>query len=69
MERENEVRCIAYTIWQEEGCPNGCDYKHWVRAESIWEGQHAIIAVDNSKSPLKRTAKPRTRVREASKKT
>lgn len=39
MEREDEVRLIAYRIWEEEGCPNGRDCEHWFRAEIIWEQQ------------------------------
>lgn len=23
----------AYQIWQESGCPDGCDLDHWLRAE------------------------------------
>lgn len=24
----------AYQIWEEEGCPTGCELDHWLRAES-----------------------------------
>ena len=37
MARENEVRLIAYIIWEEEGCLEGRDCEHWLRAEAIWE--------------------------------
>ena len=39
MGRDDEVRLIAYRIWEEEGCPNGRDCEHWFRAEIIWEQQ------------------------------
>lgn len=39
MGREEEVRLIAYRIWQEENCLDGRDCEHWVRAEVIWEDQ------------------------------
>jgi len=67
MVREDEVRCIAYNIWQAEGCPGGCDYEHWFKAESIWDEQQQSIAGQN-KSPSKRTAKPQARVSAARKK-
>jgi hypothetical protein len=37
MAREEEVRLIAYRLWEEEGCPNGRDCDHWLKAEAIWE--------------------------------
>ena len=38
IEREDEVRLIAYSIWEED-CPDGRDCEHWFRAEAIWEQQ------------------------------
>jgi hypothetical protein len=35
--RDNEIRQLAYRIWQEEGCPDGCHVEHWIRAQMIWE--------------------------------
>ena len=35
MEREDEIRLIAYNIWQEEGCFDGRDCEHWFRAEAM----------------------------------
>jgi hypothetical protein len=37
MDRDNDIRLIAYHIWEEEGCPDGKDCEHWTRAEMIWE--------------------------------
>jgi hypothetical protein len=37
MEREDEIRLIAYQLWEAEGCVNGRDYENWYRAEAIWE--------------------------------
>ena len=37
MVKEDEIRLIAYTIWEQENCPNGKDCEHWFRAEAIWE--------------------------------
>jgi len=30
---EERIRERAYAIWQEAGCPQGCDQDHWLRAE------------------------------------
>ncbi|WP_448187502.1 DUF2934 domain-containing protein [Azospirillum sp. sgz301742] len=30
---EQRIRDRAYAIWQEQGCPEGCDYEHWLKAE------------------------------------
>lgn len=37
MGREDEIRLIAYAIWEEESCPDGRDCEHWLMAEAIWE--------------------------------
>jgi hypothetical protein len=37
MQRDDEVRQIAYKIWQEEGCPDGRDQEHWFKAEAAWQ--------------------------------
>jgi len=29
----DEVACLAYLIWQEEGCQPGCDQRHWFEAQ------------------------------------
>ena len=39
MGREDEIKLIAYKIWEEEGCLDGRDCDHWFRAEVIWEQQ------------------------------
>jgi hypothetical protein len=45
MNREDEIRLIAYSIWEQEGCPNGRDYEHWLRAEALWEKKHNTLEV------------------------
>jgi hypothetical protein len=34
---DDEIRQLAYGIWQQEGCPDGCDVDHWFKAKMIWE--------------------------------
>jgi len=29
IERDEQIREIAYRIWQEEGCPAGSEVEHW----------------------------------------
>lgn len=37
MGREDEIRLMAYSIWLQEGCPDGKDCEHWLRAEAAWQ--------------------------------
>ncbi len=37
MNRDEEIRKVAYKLWQEEGCPDGYEIQHWLRAKKIWE--------------------------------
>ena len=34
--RDEETRQLAYKLWQEEGCPDGYDVQHWLKAETVW---------------------------------
>ena len=38
-DREEEIRLIAYRIWEEESRPHGRDWEHWRKAEAIWQDQ------------------------------
>jgi hypothetical protein len=41
MDREEGIRIIAYHIWEEEGRNSrGNDIEHWLKAETIWQGQN-----------------------------
>jgi hypothetical protein len=56
MGREDEIRLIAYRIWEEEQCVHGHDCEHWFRAEAIWERQQKEKASAKSiKTGSKRT--------------
>ncbi len=53
MAREDEIRLIAYNIWQEEGCVDGRDCEQWMRAEIIWarrEREKALAKTVEAKS-------------------
>lgn len=43
MYHDDEVRLIAYRIWEEEGQPDGRDLEHWLKAEAIWQERQAQI--------------------------
>jgi len=52
MAREDEIRVIAYKIWEEEGRVDGHDGDHWFRAEAIWERE------EKEKSPPRLSKEP-----------
>ncbi len=37
MSHADEVRVIAYRIWEEEGHPEGRALDHWLKAEVLWD--------------------------------
>jgi hypothetical protein len=34
MNKEQQIRDVAYAIWESEGRPSGCEDKHWKQAET-----------------------------------
>ena len=42
MGKEDEIKIIAYRIWEEEGYRHGHDVEHWFKAEIIWETEHPV---------------------------
>ena len=41
MAKENEIRLVAYNIWEQEGRPAGKDVEHYLRAKKILEEREA----------------------------
>ena len=37
MGRDDEIRIIAYRIWEEGNRSHGRNIEHWLKAEAIWE--------------------------------
>jgi hypothetical protein len=64
MAREDDIKVIAYNIWEEEGCEDGHDCEHWFRAEVIWEDQQA----SKRKTAAATAAKPAAKAKPKSKK-
>ncbi|HYG85191.1 MAG TPA: DUF2934 domain-containing protein [Azospirillum sp.] len=58
MDVEQRIRERAYAIWQEEGCPEGCDYQHWVRAEKEIAGSspEPVTTKSNGRTAAKKPA-------------
>ena len=57
--REEEIRLIAYQLWENEGRPQGPHLEHWIRAESLWREQQGREHTDDPAPALKRRRKRR----------
>jgi len=44
MDRETEIRQIAYQLWEKEGRPQGRDLEHYFKAEAIYKQRHGAVA-------------------------
>ena len=55
IDRDEEIRQLAYRFWQEAGCPDGTDLQHWLKAEESWLENHPS---ENRTKPTK-ARKPR----------
>ena len=53
--RDEEIRQIAYRLWQEAGCPNGYDVQHWLEAETIVLRKNRTQAKSKEPKPRKRS--------------
>ena len=40
IDRDEEIRQLAYRFWQEEGYRHGYDVQHWLKAEGIWREEY-----------------------------
>ena len=68
MGREDEIRLIAYEIWEGEGCPIGRDCEHWFRAEVVWEQKNSKGKLEESKLDSKQSIKSAGKVKASKKK-
>jgi hypothetical protein len=62
MNRDEEIRQVAYKLWQEEGYPHGYEVQHWLKAEAIWQEKHRAKSKpkESKPKPLKRTKSRKT---------
>jgi hypothetical protein len=42
MATEEQIRELAYAIWDKEGCPEGKHLEHYFRAKQTLEEQEAV---------------------------
>ena len=69
MGKEDEIRIIAYSIWEQEGSCDGHDCEHWLKAEVIWEEKQKQKAiVKSTKIESKQVVKPSPTIMAAKKK-
>jgi len=59
-ERDEQIRELAYRIWQEEGYPYGQEVQHWLKAETMWLEKHHPKSEPKQSEPLKRTKSKKT---------
>ena len=52
MEREEEIRLMAYYHWEKEGCPEGRAAEHWVEAESLCQNSNDLEAATEDTQPI-----------------
>jgi hypothetical protein len=67
MGREDEIRLIAYSIWEQESCPDGRNCEHWFRAEAIWEERNKKAAAKSDTTKPRQPVKQQTRSKTAKK--
>ena len=48
MGSKEEIKLIAYRIWEQEGCQHGHDIEHWCRAELVWQEQQKAAKTERS---------------------
>jgi len=62
MGKEDEIRLIAYRIWQEEGCVDGLDCEHWFKAETVWQQNQKKSIVESTKTESKQVVEQNPKV-------
>ena len=50
---DEEIRQLAYRFWQEDGCHDGYDVQHWLKAETIWWEEHRRQSEPNHPKPVR----------------
>lgn len=61
IEREEEIRLIAYQTWEEEGRPHGRDLDHWLKAEAIWQERQGQELLAGPSAPSAQSAKDQSK--------
>ena len=59
MVTEDQIKTLAYTIWEEEGRPDGRDLEHYLRAKKLLEEREAKQALElTSPPPIVKSTNP-----------
>jgi hypothetical protein len=58
MNREQQIRDIAYAIWQSEGRPDGRDHAHWQQAEQQIDRATSVESTSSKRSKVTRDDAP-----------
>jgi len=56
--RDEEIRQLAYRLWQAAGCPEGDGVQHWLKAEAIWLDENRAPS-DSKLAKAAKARKPR----------
>ncbi len=54
IERDQEIRELAYAFWQAEGYRHGYDVQHWLKAEVIWLEKYGAKSTPKRSKPVKK---------------
>jgi hypothetical protein len=60
IERDAEIRELAYGFWQEEGYRHGYDVQHWLKAEAIWREKYGPKSKPKRSKPVKKKKSRKT---------
>jgi len=55
---EEQIRELAHSIWEQEGCPNGKDIEHYFRAKKMLEERESPHIIELPPPPLKIELEP-----------
>jgi hypothetical protein len=51
MATEEQIKSVAYAIWEQQGRPEGKHLEHYLRAKQILEGSEAIRPIELAPPP------------------
>jgi hypothetical protein len=57
VKQEEEIKVIAYRLWEKEGRPSGKELEHYFRAEAICEHQHRRADTGKAVQPVANTSR------------
>jgi hypothetical protein len=64
--RDEQIRAIAYRIWEEQGRPHGRHFEHWLQAEMRWLEANRPATVSLPQTPARPALQARPPARPAS---